>query len=206
MTQRYEEVSNCRLFKTILYLHCRAAACALPTVLGVTACFCCKKFCLFLEVFLLLQPEKRILMTNRFHAQLTRLLLPLPDKSVKLTSFSPEGLQMCGVCLNTHTHTQLLPYYNTGVCTGACSGYARAVAAEERRLSSLPQPLFCVLPRLFNYFKYYLTMQQEKQDLMNGAAYEAPKCETIEVQNEGVLCQSASNESFTEKPWGGSWD
>ncbi len=71
MTQRYEEVSNCRLFKTILYLHCRAAACALPTVLGVTACFCCKKFCLFLEVFLLLQPEKRILMTNRFHAQLT---------------------------------------------------------------------------------------------------------------------------------------
>ena len=99
MTQRYEEVSNCRLFKTILYLHCRAAACALPTVLGVTACFCCKKFCLFLEVFLLLQPEKRILMTNRFHAQLTRLLLPLPDKSVKLTSFSPEGLQMCGVCL-----------------------------------------------------------------------------------------------------------
>lgn len=49
-------------------------------------------------------------------------------------------------------------------------------------------------------------MQQEKQDLLNGAAYEAPKCETIEVQNEGVLCQSASNESFTEKPWGGSWD
>ena len=136
MTQRYEEVSNCRLFKTILYLHCRAAACALPTVLGVTACFCCKKFCLFLEVFLLLQPEKRILMTNRFHAQLTRLLLPLPDKSVKLTSF--------------HTHTQLLPYYNTGLCTGACSGYARAVAAEERRFSSLPQPLFCVLSRLFN--------------------------------------------------------
>ena len=104
MTQRYEEVSNCRLFKTILYLHCRAAACALPTVLGVTACFCCKKFCFFLEVFLLLQPEKRILMTNRFHAQLTRLLLPLPDKSVKLTSFSPEGLQMCGVCLNTHNY------------------------------------------------------------------------------------------------------
>ena len=33
-------------------------------------------------------------------------------------------------------------------------------------------------------------MQQEKQDLLNGAAYEAPKCETIEVQNEGVLCQS----------------
>lgn len=137
MTQRYEEVSNCRLFKTILYLHCRAAACALPTVLGVTACFCCKKFCLFLEVFLLLQPEKRILMTNRFHAQLTRLLLPLPDKSVKLTSFSPEGLQMCGVCLNT----QLLPYYNVSVCTDVCSSYARAVAAEECCFS-FAQPLF----------------------------------------------------------------
>ena len=91
MTQRYEEVSNCRLFKTILYLHCRAAACALPTVLGVTACFCCKKFCFFLEVFLLLQSEKRILMTNRFHAQLTRLLLPLPDKR--------------------HTHTPTHNYY-----------------------------------------------------------------------------------------------
>ena len=48
-------------------------------------------------------------------------------------------------------------------------------------------------------------MQQENQDLLNGAAYEAPKCETIEVQNEGAIL-SASNESFTEKPWGGSWD
>jgi len=37
-------------------------------------------------------------------------------------------------------------------------------------------------------------------------AYEAPKCEIIEMQNEGVLCGSASNESFTENPWGGSWD
>lgn len=37
-------------------------------------------------------------------------------------------------------------------------------------------------------------MQQENQDLLNGAAYEAPKCETIEVQNEGVLCQSMNVE------------
>ena len=36
--------------------------------------------------------------------------------------------------------------------------------------------------------------------------YEAPKCEIIEVQNEGLLCQSASSESFTEQDWGGSWD
>lgn len=48
-------------------------------------------------------------------------------------------------------------------------------------------------------------MQQEKQDLLNGAAYEAPKCEIIEMQNEGAIL-SASNESFTEKNWGGSWD
>ena len=52
----------------------------------------------------------------------------------------------------------------------------------------------------------------EGQQAANGReAYEAPKCEIIEVQNEGVLCGSvdsygSSNESFTEKPWGGSWD
>ena len=33
--------------------------------------------------------------------------------------------------------------------------------------------------------------------------YEAPKCEIIEVQNEGVLC---SNESFEETHWSGGWD
>lgn len=41
--------------------------------------------------------------------------------------------------------------------------------------------------------------------------YEAPKCEIIEVQNEGVLCGSvdsygSSNESFEETHWGGGWD
>lgn len=50
----------------------------------------------------------------------------------------------------------------------------------------------------------------EKQQAANGReAYEAPKCEIIEMQNEGVLCQSgygASNESFTENPWKPSWD
>lgn len=40
-------------------------------------------------------------------------------------------------------------------------------------------------------------------------AYEAPKCEIIEMQNEGVLCQSgygASNESFGEENVGSIWD
>lgn len=52
----------------------------------------------------------------------------------------------------------------------------------------------------------------EKQQAANGReVYEAPKCEIIEVQNEGVLCGSgdsygSSNESFTEQDWGGSWD
>ena len=72
------------------------------------------------------------------HISFTFLYLTGREKSYTLTSFSPEGLQMCGVCLNT----QLLPYYNVSVCTDVCSSYARAVAAEERCLSSLPQPFY----------------------------------------------------------------
>lgn len=49
-------------------------------------------------------------------------------------------------------------------------------------------------------------MQKENDGFQNGMAYEAPKCEIIEVQNEGLLCQSVSSESFTEQDWGGSWD
>lgn len=49
----------------------------------------------------------------------------------------------------------------------------------------------------------------EKQQAANGReAYEAPTCEIIELQNEGVLCGSkigASNDPVTEKDWGGSW-
>ncbi len=41
-------------------------------------------------------------------------------------------------------------------------------------------------------------------------AYEAPKCETIEIQNEGVLCSSdlnnASIEDFMEENYGGGWN
>lgn len=40
--------------------------------------------------------------------------------------------------------------------------------------------------------------------------YEAPKCEVIEVQNEGVLCGSAgpqaTHEAFTEEIWQSSWE
>lgn len=52
-------------------------------------------------------------------------------------------------------------------------------------------------------------MNEEQQAASSREAYEAPKCEIIEMQNEGVLCQSgygASNESFTENPWKPSWD
>lgn len=54
-------------------------------------------------------------------------------------------------------------------------------------------------------------MNEEQQAASSREAYEAPKCEIIEVQNEGVLCGSgdsygSSNESFTESDWGGRWD
>lgn len=54
-------------------------------------------------------------------------------------------------------------------------------------------------------------MQKENDELLNGSAYEAPKCEIIEIQNEGVLCGSgdsygSSNESFEETHWNGGWD
>lgn len=42
-------------------------------------------------------------------------------------------------------------------------------------------------------------MKNQNEDLLNSTAYEAPKCETIEVQNEGVLCESgaqATNDPF----------
>lgn len=49
----------------------------------------------------------------------------------------------------------------------------------------------------------------EKQQAANGReAYEAPKCEIIEMQQEGVLCGSvgASNDSFGEENVGSIWD
>lgn len=46
-------------------------------------------------------------------------------------------------------------------------------------------------------------MQKENDELLNGSAYEAPKCEIIEVQNEGVLCGSADSQA-THDPYGDS--
>ena len=52
------------------------------------------------------------------------------------------------------------------------------------------------------------TMNEERHAAISREAYEAPKCEIIELQQEGVLCGSYGSEhdGFTEKPWGGSWD
>lgn len=36
-------------------------------------------------------------------------------------------------------------------------------------------------------------------------AYEAPKCEIIEMQNEGVLCASAIHEGYTYDNNGVTW-
>lgn len=55
----------------------------------------------------------------------------------------------------------------------------------------------------------------EKEVMMNGKnvreAYEAPKCEMIEMQNEGVLCASADLNSasvgnFWEDEYNGGWN
>ena len=38
-------------------------------------------------------------------------------------------------------------------------------------------------------------------------AYEAPKCEIIEMQNEGVLCQSGGNGGrYSERDYSGIWN
>ena len=53
------------------------------------------------------------------------------------------------------------------------------------------------------------TMNEERQTANSREAYEAPKCEIIEMQQEGVLCGSvigASNDSFGEENVGSIWD
>lgn len=55
------------------------------------------------------------------------------------------------------------------------------------------------------------TMNEEQQAANSREVYEAPKCEIIEVQNEGVLCGSgdscdAGHDGFGEQDWGGRWD
>ena len=48
--------------------------------------------------------------------------------------------------------------------------------------------------------------EEVKQPACTKETYEAPMCEIIEMQQEGVLCGSAGNDPFTEKDWGGNWD
>lgn len=53
------------------------------------------------------------------------------------------------------------------------------------------------------------TMNEEQQAANSREVYEAPKCEIIEMQNEGDILVGSdkfSNESFTEETWGGGWD
>ncbi|WP_159436272.1 hypothetical protein [Bacteroides togonis] len=50
----------------------------------------------------------------------------------------------------------------------------------------------------------------EKEVMMNGKnvreAYEAPKCEMIEMESEGtVLALSAGHDGFTEEDYGNVW-
>lgn len=50
----------------------------------------------------------------------------------------------------------------------------------------------------------------EKQQAANGReAYEAPKCEIIEMQNEGVLCQSgygSGHDGYGNGDYNFGWD
>ena len=48
-------------------------------------------------------------------------------------------------------------------------------------------------------------MNEEQQAANSREAYEAPKCEIIEMQNEGAIL-SASNDSFGEENVGSIWD
>ena len=54
------------------------------------------------------------------------------------------------------------------------------------------------------------TMNEERQTANSRKAYEAPKCETVELQSEGVLCfsggASATHESFSEVDCSNIWD
>lgn len=51
-------------------------------------------------------------------------------------------------------------------------------------------------------------MNEEQQAASSREAYEAPKCEIIEMQQEGVLCGSldTGHDGFGEQDWGGRWD
>ena len=50
------------------------------------------------------------------------------------------------------------------------------------------------------------TMNEEQQAANCREAYEAPKCEIIEMQNEGVLCQSGGNGGrYSERDYS-NWD
>ena len=45
------------------------------------------------------------------------------------------------------------------------------------------------------------TMNEEQQAANSREVYEAPKCEIIEMQNEGVLCGSGKHSPYDEDPF-----
>ncbi len=40
-------------------------------------------------------------------------------------------------------------------------------------------------------------MENQNENLLNGAAYEAPKCEIVVIQSEGLICASNDNREAT---------
>lgn len=40
-------------------------------------------------------------------------------------------------------------------------------------------------------------MENQNENLLNGATYEAPKCEIVVIQSEGLICASNDNREAT---------
>lgn len=49
-------------------------------------------------------------------------------------------------------------------------------------------------------------MENQNENLLNGAAYEAPKCEIVVIQSEGLICASNDNREATHDRFNGPED
>ena len=81
------------------------------------------------------------------------------------------------------------------VCFGRfvpCFGrFVTCVSADSACVSADLQS--AVLRNIINYTFNYIIMKTVEEMKMNGEVYEAPQCETIEMQTEGILCSSADD-------------
>lgn len=83
-----------------------------------------------------------------------------------------------------------------------CAAVMPARLRQRSVVSLLPNRFFLMYMLIYLLIKPII-MQTLKEKVLNGEAYEAPKCETIEVQNEGMLCASGEH-SASHNPFEGS--